>query len=84
MPTPKVGLFVTPLKMGSKNRKISKIQIHTEIALVNEIHRNLRQMEALGLYFDFFFEILNFRNFFNVLYVFEHRPDPDFQKLPKI
>ena len=61
MPTPKVGLFGTPLKIDPKIRKISKIQINTEIALVNEIHRNLRQMEALGLYFQVFFEILNFR-----------------------
>ena len=54
IPTPKVGLFGTPLKIDPKIRKISKIQIDTEIALVNEIHRNLRQMEALGLYFQVF------------------------------
>ena len=51
MPTPKVGLFGTPLKIRSKIRKISKFQTNTEIALVDEIHRNLRQMEALGSYF---------------------------------
>ena len=34
--------------------------------------------------FSRFFGILNFYQFFNVLHLFEHGPDPDFRKLPKI
>ena len=41
-------------------------------------------MEGLGLIFQDFFEILNFYQFFNVLHLFEHGPDPDFRKLSKM
>ena len=80
MPTPKVVIFGTFSKIDPKIRKISKFQTAVKIALVNEIHRNLRQMEALGLYFRDFFGILNFRLFLHVLQHFEPRPDPDFRK----
>ena len=63
MPTPKVGLFGTSSKMGSKIRKISKIQSAVKIARINEIHWNLRQMEALGLNFRFFLKFWIFVNF---------------------
>ena len=63
MPTPKVGLFGTFSKMGSKIRKISKFQNDVEIALINEIHWNLRQMEALGLNFRNFLKFWIFVNF---------------------
>ena len=63
MPSPQVVLFRTFSKIDPKIRKISKFQTAVKIALVNEIHRNLRQMEALGFYFRDFFGILNFRLF---------------------
>ena len=52
IPNPKIKLFGTFLKIGPKIRKISKFQNNTEIALVDGFYRNLRQMEALGLYFS--------------------------------
>ena len=64
MSTPKVGLFCTFLKMGSKILKISRFQNAVKIALINEIHWNLRQMEALGLNFRNFFEFWIFVYFF--------------------
>ena len=69
--------------MGSKIREISKFQNNTEIALVDEILQNLRQMEVLGVYFRKKIEILNFHNIFNVLYAFEHSQDPIFWVLSK-
>ena len=40
--------------------------------------------EMSGISFSKKFEIFYFRWFFNVLYIFEHRPDPDFRKSRKI
>ena len=34
--------------------------------------------------FSRFFGILNFYNFFNVLHLFEHSPDPDFAEISKM
>ncbi len=71
MPTPKVVIFGTFSKIDPKIRKMSKLQNITEIALVVEFHRNLRQMKGLGLdfqkklkkicfdYFCMFYIILN-------------------------
>ena len=63
MPTPKVGLFGTSLKMGSKIRKIIKFQTAVKIALVDEFKRYLCQMEALGTIFSIFFEFWIFDYF---------------------
>ena len=52
MSPPKVELFGTFSKIEPKIRKISKFQNNTEIALVDEIIRNLRQMKDLGLNFQ--------------------------------
>ena len=52
MPPPKVKLFGTFLKIEPKIRKIIKFQNNTEIALADEIHRNLRQMKDLGRNFQ--------------------------------
>ena len=40
--------------------------------------------ESFWIKFSNFFEILKFRPFLHVLYLFEHRVDPDFRKLSKI
>ena len=72
MPTSQVGLFCTGLKIESQNRKIWNFQINTEIALVDGFYRNLRQVEALGLFlrknydfeiFDYFTMIYRYMNF---------------------
>ena len=73
MPTSNLKLipFGTFSQIDPKIRKISKFQNITEIALVDEFHRNLRQMKGLGLdfqkklkkiffdYFCMFYIILN-------------------------
>ena len=46
---PKVTLFGPFSKIEPKIRKISQLQSAVEIALVDEFHRNLRQMKDLGL-----------------------------------
>ena len=52
MSPPKVKLFGTFSKIEPKFRKISKFQNNTEIALIDEFHRNLRQMKGLGVNFQ--------------------------------
>ena len=52
IPNPKVVIFCPVSKIESKIRKIRKFQNDTEIALEDEFHRNLRQMEDLGLDFQ--------------------------------
>ena len=63
MPTPKVVIFGPFSKIESKIRKISKFQNNTEIALVDEFHRNLRQMKDLGLDFQKKLKKIIFDNF---------------------
>ena len=63
MPTPKVGLFGTSLKMGSKIRKINDFQTAAEIALIKGFWWNLVQMKGLGLIFQDFLKFLIFINF---------------------
>ena len=63
MPTPKVVIFGPFSKIESKIRKISKFQNNTEIALVNEFHRNLRQMKDLDPYFQKKLKFLIFDHF---------------------
>ena len=52
MPTPKVTPFGTFSKIDPKIRKISQLRENTKFALVDEFHRNLRQMKDQGLYFQ--------------------------------
>ena len=84
MATPKVGLFGTSLILGSKNLKISRFQNAVKIALVNEFHQNLHQMEDLGPYFYFLGKKIIFYNFFMILCTFEHGPDLKLRILSKI
>ena len=60
MATPKVGLFGTFSKIGVQIRKIIKFQKSTEVAVIDEIHRNLRQMKDLDPYFQKKNEIFHF------------------------
>ena len=80
IPKSKTKPFGTFLKIDPKIRKIMHFQTAVEIALVYGFWWNLWQTKGLGLVFQKKIEILNFRWFFNVLYLFEHRPDPDFRK----
>ena len=80
MPTPKVVIFGPFSKIESKIRKISKFQNNTVTALVDEFHRNLRQMKGLDPYFRKKIEIFDFRSFLHVSQYFEHEADPDFRK----
>ena len=84
MPTLKVVIFGPFSKIESEIRKIRKFQNNTEIAVINEIHRNLRQMKGLDPYFRKKILIFDFRSFLRVLQHFEHRQDPDFRKRCKI
>ena len=63
MPTPKVVIFGTFSKIESKIRKISKFQNNTEIALVDEFHRNQSQMKGLGVDFQKKIEKIFFDNY---------------------
>ena len=77
-------LFGTFSKIESKIRKISQLQSAVEIALVDEFHRNLRQMKDLGLDFQEKKSFFYFRSFLRVLQHFEYSADPDFWKCRKI
>ena len=61
IPNPKVTPFGTFSKIESKIRKTSKVQNNIEIALVDELHRNLRQMKGPSLIFQKKIEKINFR-----------------------
>ena len=67
MSPPKVELFGTFLKIEPKIQKISQLQNNTEIALVDEFHRNLRQMKDLGFIFQKKMCKNIFRSFLHVL-----------------
>ena len=60
MPTPKVVIFGTFSKIDPKIRKIGQLRENTKFALVDEFHRNLRQMKDLGLDFQKKIEQINF------------------------
>ena len=63
MPTPKVTTFGTFSKIDPKIRKISQLCEKTKFALVDEFHRNLRQMKDLGGKFQFLLKKLIFDDF---------------------
>ena len=83
IPKSKTKLFGTFSKIESKIRKISQLQSAVKIVLLDGFWWNQVQMKGLGVNFQ---DILNFdfHQFFNVLYLFEHAPDPDFWKSRKI
>ena len=66
IPKSKVVDSGTFSKIEPKIRKISQLQSAAEIALVDEFHRNLRQMKGLGLVFQKKLFSLIFRCFIHI------------------